>query len=269
MELYLIKDDNEKKIIIDEDISKEIKNPHSKFLKKYVEEEGYSLIVFDRDDKFLNVCISKDVTMDNKEKMISVISKLTRENKIYSFQCFNYLKNGDYDAIHRLDKYSIISAVAWFHLEKINKDCEFTREYMDKFRTLNLEKCLINEEPKETPNNRNSGVILIGKDNTKSISLTKRTHAEVIEEYTKKTEIDLYTKENTIVVIVSKNLLFIETPNQINDYQKEELKRINRLVEKVKSTYKKNVFIDIYNENKVYKDLDTYFNESNYTKRKS
>ena len=264
MELYLIKDNDEKKIIINEDISKEIKNPRSKLLKKYVNEEGYSLIAFDKDDKFLNVCISENVTLENKEKMISVIYNLTKENKIYSFQCFNYLNNGDYDAVHRLDKYSIVSAVAWFHLEKINKDCEFTHNYMDKFRTLDLEKCLINEEPKEVPNNKNSGVILISKNNIENISLTKRTHAEVIEEYTKKTETDLYTKENTIVIIVSKNLLFIEIPDKINNYQKEELEKINNIVQKVKNNYNKDVFVDIYNNNKTYKDLYTYLSENNH-----
>ena len=143
------------------------------------------------------------------------------------------------------------STVTLFCKEKIGNESSYVKNILKDFRTLNLRDCLLDTYKKHFPNNRNRGVILISEDKREDISLTKETHAELIDEYTKNNKWDL---NNNIVVIVSNRLLFIEIPNYINKFQIGELRKIEKEVSYVKDMHMP-VYVDVLKDGKVYKDI--------------
>ncbi len=252
MDLYLIKDGNEKIIEISDDMMKDIKDPNCPLFDKYINKDDYSLVIHNDKEKAIFTCINKNITKDSYSKLANTTRRIYNENKVFDYTCYNYLEN-DYEAINVFDKYEMDAAFSTFCEEKVGNSSFYIKNILNDFRTFNLKKCLLNNYKKQFPNNKNCGVILISNDKRADIPLTKRDHFEVIGEYTKNNNWDL-KNENTIVVIVSTFTLFIELPDSINDFQKEQLRKINEEVSDIRNISMP-VYVDVLKDGIIYKDI--------------
>lgn len=222
MKLHLINNKILKSIDIDDNLKKEIKNPHSKFIEKYIKD--YSLII--NDNKNILTCIKKDIKQDELDNLLETITYITSDNNIISYECFNYLDNNDYDSTMLNNIYNYKELIENYGKEKLNDESLYIKYLFEDYRNLDLDKCFLNRPLKNFPNNKNSGAIIINKDSTNLISNTKRTHAEAIEESSKEKIEDLGKK--SIIGLVSGNILYITLPEEINDYQKEKLRSLEK-----------------------------------------
>lgn len=268
--IYLFKDGKYQKLEVEENIDEMLKEPKCEANKRYTD-MGYSIVTYNGKDCTTSICV--DVKEDDLTNIGEIINGIKEENsKIYNYQIFNHLINGDYDSVNRLNQNEILPFITSLVYEKLGKldsmglqDCRF-------FRELSLEGCFLGSRYNHSdrfPNNKDCGTFIIKPDSIDLLGLNKRTHEELIQERENTTSRDLYTNKNTIVGIIVKNSVMIFAPNEINDYQKERLREIDERIQDFKSFNHMPVYVDVAQvkngEPQLINNIDLLLKEKNRT----
>ena len=258
MILHLIKDGKEKVVEVENgDLTSKLKNPHCEFLNKYVNEENYSLVIEDTSNRHLYAFINKTITKEDSRKILDTARSLSREDKISGFSCCNYLED-DYDYIEVSANYKMDNTLYAFCEDKAYENAYYVKKTLSNYRNLNIRKCLFQEYDEKFPSNICRGGIIIGEDKRVDLGLNKRTHLELFEAYFNRKNCEIDDKSKAIFAIVSGPSVFIELPKcPINSFQKEELKKINEEVMKIRSMNLP-AYLDVVDNGDVYNDLERF-----------
>lgn len=181
-------------------------------------------------------CIKNGIDVDeNKNELLSIINEEKNVSNIFLY----YTK------------------------EKVDLLSSKGKEMLQVYRSFNLEKLLTSYEYIKYPlNNGGAGCISIFEDDMISSPITKMQHSEETRYHLKKRGLGYisdisksYIEFNVIEIQLYKNTLIIYTPDNLNEYQKEQLLSILNQVKQ----------IEVNCQEKIDVNLDKYQQEENYS----